>query len=138
MAPRDQLEILQAIEAMLRGGLTEFDFARNDYTLADPGDVARINMFDGDPGAPVEELLGGRHKTYRHEIPLEIVPRQIDPTAELRVIHGRLRDLVAADRWLGGLVDDLDISEVATAPVPVSEAETLITGLVSLTAEYTL
>jgi len=133
-----QLRILQAIEAMLKNGLGDLDFVREDYTLADPGEASRVAMFDGDPGAPVEQLLGGRHKTYRHEIPLEMVPRQIEPDVAAHEIHGRIKRLVDGDRWLGGLVDDLEWSELASIPVPVSETKVLRTYAASLIAEYTL
>lgn len=134
----DQLQILQAIETLLRTGLADVEFARNDYTLADPGEIARVNMFDGDPGAPLEELLGSRCKTYRHEILLEIVPRRLASEIEAHAIHKRIKTLVAGDRWLGGLVDDLELSELATVPTPVSDAQALITASASLIAEYTL
>lgn len=132
-----QLRILQAIEALLKNGLADLEVTRNDFTLADPGDIARLAMFDGDPGPPVEELLGGP-KTYRHEIPLEITPRRLEPDAEIHAIHGRIKALVKADRFLDGLVDFLELTELANVPVPVSEARALTTGMASLIAEYTL
>ncbi|ATC34107.1 hypothetical protein CA606_18205 [Caulobacter vibrioides] len=135
-APR-QLQILEGLEAALKSALGDIEFARNDFTAADPAEVARVNMFDGDPGPPVEELLGGP-KTYRHEIPLEIVPSRIGGVAEIHAIHGRVKAMVKADRFLTGLVDFLDLSEVASVPVPISEAQALETGLASLIAEYTL
>lgn len=138
MPATSQLGILQAIEAMLKAGLTGVEFARNDFSLADPGQISRVNMFDGDPGSPTEELLGSNLKTYRHEIPLEIVPRQQTPEADASAIHGQIKALVKADRFLGGLVDYLDLSELGSVPVPVSESQALITATASLIAEYTI
>lgn len=140
MATPGQLRILQAIETLLSVGLAGMagvEFARNDFSLADPGAAARVNMFDGDPGQPVEELLGGP-KTYRHEIPLEIVPRQSAADEEAHGIHDEIKNLIKADRFLGGLVDWLDITELGSVPVPISETKALLTASASLIAEYTL
>ncbi|ATC25209.1 hypothetical protein [Caulobacter vibrioides] len=139
MADPRQLQILEAIEELLRSGLAaaEVEFRRNDFSLTDPGESDSVSMYDGDPGAPIEELVGGS-KTYRHEIPLEIAPTQSSADRRIHDIHGRIKILVKADRSLGGLVDYLDLTELANAPVPVSESKTLTTGLASLIAEYTL
>lgn len=138
MAHPRQLQILEALEDLLKKGLAgQAEVRRNDFSIADPDEGDTVGMFDGDPGAPLEEMVGGS-KTYRHEIPLEIAPAQRLADRRIHEIHDRIRGLVKADRFLGGLVDYLDLTELANTPVPVSESQTLTMGLASLIAEYTL
>lgn len=138
MADPRQLQILEAIEDLLKRGLAgQADVRRNEFSLTDPEEGDCVSIYDGDPGAPLEEMVGGS-KTYRHEIPLEIAPAQSSPDRRIHQVHGQIKALVKADRFLGGLVDYLDLTELANAPVPVSESKTLTTGLASLIAEYTL
>jgi len=136
-----QAQILDAIEAMLSAGLTaaSVTFARNDTSVPDLDTPDRVTMFDGEPGQPIEQLLGSRLKTYRHEIPLDIFPVQAPmPEARAHAIRAQILALIDADRTLGGLVDDLDLSELAGGLAPVSEARALKFGSATLIAEYTL
>jgi hypothetical protein len=138
MAEVTQLRVLDAVETLLKTALADVEVVRNDFTLADPEAAQRIHMIDGDPGEPTEILLGGRHKSYRHEIALEITGPSVEAPGNLHALHGRIRTAVLGNRFLGGLVDFLDLTELAGALMPVSETEALFTGTASLIAEYTL
>lgn len=136
-----QAEILDAIETMLTAGLGDAGvaFTRNDTSVPDLDTPDRVAMFDGEPGQPVEQLLGSRLKTYRHEIALDIFPVQAPtPEARAHAIRAQILAMVEADRTLGGRVDDLELTELAGGLAPVSEARALKFGSATLIAEYTL
>lgn len=133
-----QLQILDALELRLRTGLMGVEFARNDPGLPESDEIGRVTMFDGDPGAPIEELIGSPLKTYRHEIAIDIVAPQETATASAHAIWGQIKALVEADRFLGGLVDHLSVTELAGGVAPVSDTRALIYGTANVIAEYTL
>lgn len=133
-----QLQVLEAVETLLKQGLSGVEFLRNDDSLPDPDAAGRVTMFDSEPGPAIEELCGGL-KTYRHDIALDILPPQASaPEAAAHAIWRQVAELVRADRSLGGRVDYLDITEMAGGVVRVRDNRTLVFGTANIVAEYTL
>lgn len=70
-----------------------------------------VIIHDGDPGDPVDVLLGSVEYSWEHEVPIEVVVQKATTAAridQLSTLLAAVGERLRADRTLGGLVDYIE------------------------------
>ncbi|MEQ9518115.1 MAG: hypothetical protein RLN89_01610 [Parvibaculum sp.] len=107
--------ILQALETMLIGALSDVHFSRNETRADDiSAGAANVSLFDGAP-REVEALLGDGY-AVEHAAELEITLAEVDQAIRdqrFSDLIDAVHDAVAGDPTLGGLVDHMEVEAVS-------------------------
>jgi hypothetical protein len=109
--PSKREQVLEAVLALLKTGLTGVDVQRNRDKAQKVSTGGDVIIRDGDPGDP-EVSLSPQTFFYDHEIVVEVAYKADDREGGLDALLCRIGDLVSGNRTLGGLTDWLE----ATAP----------------------
>jgi len=98
-----------------------------------------VVMYDGAMGEPVETYLSPLTYLYDHEVPVELIVAAETfelRTAALEALLAALGTVLAADRTLGGLCDEVRETEPEVDALSEEGAETEHGAVVRIICEY--
>lgn len=136
-----RLQVLQAVEAMIRAALPAAEVIGLDDGADVPDRIApggRVIIRPGDPGTPEIDLSPLTYN-YQHPIPFELAAigdGQMGPAEQIDAMLVAIGDAIDADRFLGGLVDYLDATAPETADLYVEGAATAHEAAGTIDASY--
>jgi hypothetical protein len=137
-----RLDVLTAVCQLVAAALPSVDVLGIDNDAVAPTRLApagRAVVRSGDPGEP-EMTLGVRSYSYSHRIPIELTGYPSGALSREEVLDAMAAAIgaaVEADRFLGGLVEFLDLEAMTTDDLAVSGAQAARTGDLAIVAEYT-
>lgn len=117
MADPSTDEIAEAVKALIAAALPAADVRRNQDKPAHIGPGGMVILRDGDLGEPVAVDLSPLTYNYEWRLPLEVAALKSDTLTSAQVLRQLLLPpigaAVAADRFLGGLVEFLEVEAPA-------------------------
>ncbi len=104
---------LDALEAVLSAAIDDEDsFFRNPEAGIDASETGVVTMTDGDAGEP-EVILSPVRFGWEHQVELEITAKGEGRRDAVQALIAKIDAALAADRSLGGAVDD---ARIVSAP----------------------
>ncbi len=131
---QSRVAALKALEALIRRAVGEDIFIRNPESPVEASREGIVVMSDGDPGE-AEYILSPLAFCWEHQVAIEIAASGPDRVAVTEGLLARLEPELAADRRLGGAVDDarlMSAPEIHDYPIDDAETERSITVAVQL------
>ena len=102
-------------------------------------DNGLVVMYDGEMGDPVETYLSPLTYLYQHQVPIEVIVMGDSREARVTALDALLASLgttIAADRYLGGLCDDLRETEPEVDDLTEDGAASELGAVVRIICEY--
>ncbi|HEY1630800.1 MAG TPA: hypothetical protein VGF56_05760 [Rhizomicrobium sp.] len=139
MTTQTRIGALAALEIAISAAtaVASIGFHRDPEKSVDATHDGVVIMRDGDPGSP-EYILSPMSYSWEHQASFEITASGKEREAAVEAVIALFEPALAADRTLGGAVDD---ARIVLAPeiheYPVDGAETERTAMLSVQLSYT-
>ena len=129
MADSKREQVQAAVFALLQGIAWSVTpqprVTRNEAETDQVPTNGRVNLWDGDPGQPIDVLLSPRAYTYAHPLPVHVIVQAPTSAARDALADALCRDIGVAVKaaaeggLLGDLVDDLEVETIEVLDEPV-------------------